>query len=54
MVGLNDVIISKHRVRAGVYALKLQNGGIQIGEELYLDYSLKDAMKLWRNKNPVR
>ena len=51
-MGLNDKILSTKKVRDGVYAYKLLHGGIEIGKELYLGYSMTESIKLWRQKNP--
>lgn len=53
MLGLNDIVVSKTKVRKGIYAIRLKNGGIQIEDQLYLDYPLKDAISLWRKNNPI-
>jgi len=45
--------ISKTKVRNGVYAYKYFNGCININGEKYFDYSIKDAIKHWRNKYKI-
>ena len=52
-MGLNDRIINSKKVRNGVYAYRLLHGGIEIGKELYIGYSLTDAIRLWRQKNKL-
>ena len=44
-------VLSTKKVRNGVYAYRLINGGIEIQGELYLGYSMTDSIKLWRRKN---
>ena len=53
IMGLNDRIINSKKVRNGVYAYRLLHGGIEIGKELYIGYSLTDAIRLWRQKNKL-
>jgi hypothetical protein len=48
---LFETPISKTKVRNGVYAYKYRNGCININGMKYFDYSIKDAIKLWREKN---
>lgn len=43
--------ISKTKVRHGVYANKFRNSVINISGEKFIDYSIKDAIKIWRTKN---
>jgi hypothetical protein len=45
-------IVSRTKVRNGVYATKYMNGTIEIQGQKYLMYSLSDAIKNWRKKNP--
>ena len=45
--------ISKTKVRNGVYAYKYPNGCININGAKFFDYSVKDAIKMWRGKNPI-
>jgi hypothetical protein len=52
MSDLFDTPISKTKVRIGVYAYKYRNGVINIQGSKYIDYSMKDAIKLWRKNNP--
>lgn len=53
-MGLNDKIISTKKVRNGVYAYMLLHGGVEIAKELYIGYSLTEAIRLWRQKNKIR
>jgi hypothetical protein len=43
--------ISKTKVRNGIYAYKYANGCININGTKYFDYSIKDAIKMWRSNN---
>ena len=43
--------ISKTKVRNGIYAYKYPNGCINISGQKFFDYSIKDAIKIWRSKN---
>lgn len=45
-------IISRTKVRNGVYATKYINGNINIQGQLYVMYSVTDAIRDWRRKNP--
>lgn len=53
MVDLFATPISKTKVRKGVYAYKYHNGCINIEGEKFFDYSVTDAIKIWRSKNPI-
>lgn len=53
-VDLFDTPISSTKVRKGVYAHKYRTGVINIQGSLYVDYSIKDAVKIWRSKNPLK
>lgn len=44
-------VINVGKVRNGVYYNKYSDGWITIGKERYLYYTIKEAIKLWRNKN---
>lgn len=46
-----DIVISKTRVRNGIFAYKMQTGVICIGGERYFFYSIKEAIKTWRSKH---
>lgn len=39
------------KVRNGIYAYRHTNGWIEIGDQRYLYYSVKEAIKIWRSKN---
>ncbi len=45
--------ISATKVRKGVTAYKYRNGTINIKGEKFIFYSMKDAIKIWRNKNKI-
>lgn len=45
-------ILSK-KVRKGVWAHKYRTGVINIMGQLYCDYSMTEAIKLWRKKYPA-
>lgn len=53
MQDLFSTPISKTKVRNGIYAYKYLNGCININGEKFFFYSIKDAIKEWRGKNPV-
>lgn len=44
---------SKTKVRHGIFAYRYRNGNIYIQKEVYVMYSVKEAIKLWRQKNPI-
>lgn len=46
--------IAKRYVRNGVTAYKYRNGIININGHKYLDYSFTEAIKLFRQQNPIR
>jgi YHS domain-containing protein len=52
MSDLFESPISKTKVRNGIFAYKYRNGCINIEGEKYFFYSIKDAIKDWRSKNP--
>ncbi len=52
MQDLFSTPIGEAKVRNGVYAYKYRNGTINIEGTQFLFYSMKDAIKVWRNKNP--
>jgi hypothetical protein len=52
MIGLNDKIVSSRKVRNGLYAYRLQNGGVSIGKQLYIFYSLTEAISKYRRDYP--
>jgi hypothetical protein len=43
--------IRSGKIRKGVWYHQYSNGNINIMGELYVMYSIKDAVKKWRNKN---
>lgn len=45
--------IATRYVRAGVVAYKYRNGVININGEKFIDYSMTDAVKIWRSKNKM-
>ena len=51
MQDLFSTPISKTKVRNGIYAYKYPNGCININGTKYFDYSIKDAIKMWRLNN---
>ena len=48
---LFDTPISKTKVRNGIFAYKYANGWISINGHRFFDYSVKDAIKIWRSKH---
>ena len=48
---LFDTPISKTKVRNGIFAYKYANGWININGQKFFDYSVKDAIKIWRSKH---
>jgi YHS domain-containing protein len=54
MTDLFSTPISKTKVRNGVYAYKYPNGCINIDGQKYFFYSIKNAIKLWRQNNPIK
>ncbi len=44
--------ISKTKVRNGVFAYKYNTGLIWIQGERFMFYSMSEAIKIWRSKNP--
>ena len=53
MPDLFEKPISKTKVRKGVYAFGYRNGCINIYGEQYFDYTIKEAIKIWRSKNKL-
>jgi len=45
--------VSQTKVRKNVVAYKYSNGCINIQGEKFFFYSIKDAIKIWRTKNPI-
>jgi len=50
MIDLFSNPVSKTKVRDGIFAYKYQNGTININGSKYLNYSIKNAIKLWRQQ----
>jgi len=50
---LFDTPISAIKVRKNVTAYRYRNGVINICGEKFVCYSMKDAIKKWREKNPL-
>ena len=48
---LFNIPISKTKVRNGIFAYKYPNGVINIEGQKFMLYSIKDAIKIWRQKN---
>lgn len=47
---LFDTPIRKAKVNKHVYAYEYRTGVIVIAESKYIGYSMREAIKLWRNK----
>ncbi len=52
-VDLFETPIRSGKVRKDVYYHQYRNGTININGKKYLLYSIKDAVKIWRHKNPI-
>ena len=50
---LFETPISKTKVRNGVNAYRYKTGIIVINNEKFVMYTMKEAIKLWRQKNPI-
>lgn len=46
--------IARGKVRKGIFWYKYPNGCININGNKYYFYSIKQAVKLWRNNNPIK
>ena len=46
-----DTPTSKTKVRKGIYAYRYSNGLVEINDQRYYGYTIKDAIYLWRSKN---
>ena len=46
--------VCSKKVRNGVWAHKYRNGVINIDGHKYLYYSMADAIRLYRQNNPIR
>jgi hypothetical protein len=51
---LFDEPIAVRKVRNNIRAYKYRNGVININGEKFVFYSMKDAIKKWRSKNPIK
>ena len=58
IIGTNSDLFEKPirsgKVRSGVLWHQYRNGCININGEKYFDYSIKDAVKIWRAKFPFK
>ncbi len=45
--------IRKRKVRKNIYAYQYSNGVININGQMYLEYTLTDAIKAWRTQNRI-
>lgn len=54
MQDLFDTPISEKKVRKGIVAYKYRNGTININGEKFVFYSMSEAIKMWRAKNPKK
>lgn len=52
MLGLNDIILKKKKVRNGIFAYETQ-GGINIDGYSYYGYSLTEAINRYRQQYPA-
>ena len=50
---LFETPIKEKKVRNGIYAYMYRNGVIQIGKEKYFFYPMNEAIKKWRQDNPI-
>ena len=51
---LFDTPVSATKVRNNVYAYKYPNGCINISGEKFFFFSIKEAIQIWREKNPKK
>lgn len=51
---LFDMPIKQKEVRKGIIAYQYRNGVINIDGTKFLEYSMTEAIKRWRQKNPLR
>lgn len=54
MIDLFNTPISEKKVRKNVIAYKYRNGCINIEGKKFFFYSMSDAIKVWRNDNPLK
>jgi hypothetical protein len=52
MLGLNDIILKRKKVRNGVFAYMTQNGVI-IEDQIYIGYSFTESIARHRRKFPI-
>jgi len=45
---------SRTKVRVGIYAYYYPNGCINIAGHKYFGYSIKEAIRIYRQNNPIR
>jgi hypothetical protein len=50
---LFDTPLSVTKVRNGVNAYKYRNGNINIAGQIFSMYSISEAIRIWRHKNPA-
>lgn len=53
MQNLFETPIKKVKIRNGIFAYKYRNGVINIQGEKYFFYSITEAVREWRSKNPI-
>ncbi len=53
-MNLFDTPLRKVKVRNGIFAYSYRNGTINIDGIKYLYYSMKDAIKTYRQQHPVK
>ena len=51
MKDLFETPIATRKVRNGIYAYMYRNGVININSSKYLEYSLTEAIQIWRKQN---
>ncbi len=54
MKDLFDTPIRSGKIRKNVYYYKYRNGVINIQGEKFCLYSIRDAVKIWRRKHPLK
>jgi hypothetical protein len=50
---LFDSPIRKGKIRGDVWYFQYRNGSIDIAGEKYVGYSIREAIKKWREKHPL-
>jgi hypothetical protein len=53
-MNLFETPIKKVKVRNNIFAYKYQNGCVNIEGNKYFGYSINDAIKKFRNSNPIK